>query len=109
MTNQLQNGKDVLAEALIKKQSRRIEEELSELRNVKGGRTIQVFKLLEKIRGPKKPPQEASAIMDEKTKEVFVSPDEIKNASLKYCKDVLKKNMCNNATVELGIKYIQSK
>ena len=55
--------------------------------------STKVFKLLEKIQGPKKPRQEACAILDPHTKEQIVDPEKIKEVSLQYCQDVLRDNV----------------
>ena len=80
------------AQDLIRRQSERIEKEIEDIRKIPSGRNIKVFKLLERMQGPKKAPQEATAIIDEQSKELCVSPEEIMKASLAYCRDVLTKN-----------------
>ena len=85
--------KEMGARELLEKQHAKAEEELIKLRASGQGRTGSVFKIARSIQGPKNGGMEAHAIADPATGEVVVSADEIKRVSLKYCKDVLTKNV----------------
>ena len=78
--------------ALLKRQSQRMEEEILKIRSGKQGRTVNVFKMKDVIMGSKKCGQEASAIRDPKTGELVVSSEQIKEVTLTYCVNNLKKH-----------------
>ena len=65
-----------------------------EIDKIKGmnGRTTSVFKLAEKIIGPKKNSPEATAVQDPKTKEIKTSKKDIIDTYLNHCAEVIKKN-----------------
>ena len=68
-----------------------VEKELDEIRDAKKkGRCAVVFKLKAKVTGEKKEAAEAMAIKDPVTGDMIYESDEIRNASLKYCKTLLK-------------------
>ena len=70
------------AKAIMKKQSEKLEAEITKIRSLKQGRTTNVFKMREAITGKKKAKQEAHAILDEETDELVVSNCEIKKVTL---------------------------
>ena len=76
---------------IIKKQATKIEKEINNIKDLKGGRCGKIFKMGEVIAGPRISQQEAHAIRDTTSGELVVSPEEIKRVSLDHCLDVLKK------------------
>ena len=105
ITNKEGLPEEELAKDLLKKQNEILEKEVATIKEMKNGRNTKVFKLMEKIRGPKKQGQEASAVRDHKTKELVVSPEEIEKVSLEYCKEVLTNNVPDNEyEMEIKIK-----
>ena len=76
---------EVTNKDLIKKQSKRIEEEVIRIKSLKLGRVGNVFKMKEVITGPKKGSQVPTAIKDPNTGDMVVSNEEIKNVTLAYC------------------------
>ena len=77
---------------ILKKQNKLIEESINKIKSGKYGRQTSVFKMKEIIAGPKKPKQEAHAVLDPKTGEKVVSAEEIKRVNLEHCKEVLTHN-----------------
>ena len=82
---------NVINEELLKKQSKKIWEEILKLKAQNLGRVGSVFKMKELINGPKKSGQEPTAIRDPKTGDLVVSNEEIKKVTLAYCVDNLSK------------------
>ena len=80
-----------IAERTMSIKSKKLTEEISELK--KGGvRPTKVFKVLQKIQGPKQAGPEANAVINPKTKSLATTKDDILEASLDYCSDVLNNN-----------------
>ena len=90
--HELEVSEEKIAKKILESQSRRVEEEIEEIKSMKHGRATKVFKLRERIQGPKKGCQEPNAILDPESKDLVASPDEIKRVALKYCLNVLKNN-----------------
>ena len=96
-------------EELIKKQTRKIEKEILQVKSQKPGRVGMVFKMKELINGPKKAGQEPTAIRNPKTNELIVSNEEIKKVTLAYCVENLSKknvgqvNQLRNTVNELRL------
>ena len=67
-----------IAKDLLKRQSKRIEEEVKRAKETTNGRVGKIYKMKEIIAGSKKPSQEAQAIKDPSTGEIVVSNSEIK-------------------------------
>ena len=80
-----------IAEQLLSEQRKKLENEISKLKEIKAqkGRAASVFQLKERIVGSKKSPQEPAVIRDPDTKEYVTDTKEIKRISLKYCVDLL--------------------
>ena len=76
---------EVANKDLIKKQSKRIEEEVIKIKSQKLGRVGNIFKMKEVITGPKKGSQVPTAIRNPATGDLVVSNEEIKNVTLAYC------------------------
>ena len=76
---------------LLKKQREAFESELESLRELKKSKGISaaVFRVREKVVGPKSSKQEATVIIDSKTNLEVSTPEEIKRVSLQYCVDLL--------------------
>ena len=80
------------ADEILKKQREEAEKEIEKLRNEHSSRAGRVWELKKKIVGGKKGTQQATAIVDPNTGRLAVSKQEIKDVTLKYCKDTLKDN-----------------
>ena len=87
-------------EELLKKQSERIEKEVENVVNSKGGKMGAVFKMKNKLVGHKKSHQDPTAIRDPTTKDLVVSPEDIKRVTLEYCANNLKGNKPSNHVKE---------
>ena len=57
------------------------------------------------IAGPKKPKQEAHAVLDSKTGEKVVSVEEINRVNLEHCKEVLTHNSLTEEAEMLVILF----
>ena len=77
--------------ALLKRQSQRMEEQILKIKSKNQGRAVNVFKMKDIIMGSKKCGQEATAIQDPKTGDLVVANEQIKEVTLAYCVDNLKK------------------
>ena len=77
--------------ALLKRQSQRMEEQILKIKSKNQGRAVNVFKMKDIIMGSKKGGQEATAIQDPKTGDLVVANEQIKEVTLTYCVDNLKK------------------
>ena len=86
-------------EELIKRQSKKIEEEILKVKSQKLGRVGMVFKMKELVNGPKKGGQEPTAIRHPKTNELVVANEEIKKVTLDYCVDNLTKTKRNQGQI----------
>ena len=86
-------------EELIKRQSKKIEEEILKVKSQKLGRVGMVFKMKELVNGPKKGGQEPTAIRHPKTNELVVANEEIKKVTLEYCVDNLTKTKRNQGQI----------
>ena len=72
---------DEEAMELIKRQSKRIEEEIRKVKDTENGRVGRIFKMKELIFGNRKPAQPAQAIKHPTTGELIVSNSEIKKSN----------------------------
>ena len=77
---------------LLQRQSTQVEEAIEKIKDCKGGKCGQIFKMKDLINGPRKGQEEGHAIQDPESKELVVGTEEIKKVSLKHCLTVLKKN-----------------
>ena len=92
---------------LLQKQSDRVEKEINDLKEMNMPKGTQIFKIAERIRGPKGGNQEPSAVRDPTTNEVVVSTKEVKNIVLDYCSEVLKNNVPkDNFKDEINLKEL---
>ena len=87
------------ADEILKKQREEAEREIEKLKKEHPSRAGRVWELKKKIVGSKKSTQQATAIIDPSTGKLAVSKQEIKDVTLKYCKDTLEDN-----EVEEGFK-----
>ena len=80
-----------IAKELLGEQRKQFEKELKEIKEAqnKKGKSAAVFKVKEKILGLKKSVQEATVIVNPKTKEEVNTVDGIKKVCLDYCSDLL--------------------
>ena len=85
------NEKDVV-DKITKQKSERLEQEIRELKSCSNSRPTRVFKLIEKIQGPKKGGLEGVAIVDPDTEELQTSRKEILDTTAKYCTNLLTNN-----------------
>ena len=67
----------------------------------KQGRVGDIFKMKNEIAGPKKMPQEATAISNPATGELIVNKDKIKEITLNYCVENLKNNTPDDEVKEV--------
>ena len=75
---EMEGSETDMAKELLKRQSKRIEDEVKSARETANGRVGKIYKMKEIIAGSKKPSQEAQAIKDPSTGEIIVSNSEIK-------------------------------
>ena len=80
------------ANDVAKRQSERLMNEITKVKEMKTGRCGKIFRMKDVITGPKKTGKEAHAIRNPKTGDLVVSNTEIKKVTLEYCKSVLKNN-----------------
>ena len=92
---------DKQAKEILKRQSNRMEAEITKIKAMKQGRSSNVFKMREIVAGKRKSKQEAHAIKDDETNEVVVSNEEIKKVRLNYFFTVLKNNEPEEAFKEI--------
>ena len=80
-----------LATHLLQKQRQAFETELESIRNLKytKGRSAAIFSLRTTIVGSKSSKQEATVLIDPKSKSEVTTPEDIKRVSLQYCVDLL--------------------
>ena len=78
-------NKRISEEDLIRKQSKKIEDDIINVKKEKNGRVGQVYSMMKYLNGDKKKSQEPVAIKDPITKQLIVAPEDIKNVTLKYC------------------------
>ena len=78
--------------AMIRRQSKTIEEAIDKVEAGKHGKVGAIFKMREIIEGPKKKVQEPTAIKHPITGKLMVSGTEIKSATLEYCIETLQNN-----------------
>ena len=71
-----------IAHATLKKQTEKIESEISKLKSLPGGRIKRIFKVKEMLNGSKKQHPEKVAMKHFKTGELLVNDNEIKNGEL---------------------------
>ena len=69
-----------------------MDKELEELKKKGNSKLGQVFKIAKASRGKEKDGMKAHAIRDPTNKKLIVNPEEIKEVSVKYCKEGLAKN-----------------
>ena len=86
------------------RQAQKVEAAIERIKDSKQGRVGNVFMMKKEIAGPKKTPQEASAIKDPKTGELLVTKEDIKRATLEYCVSNLKTNEPDNEVKDIVIK-----
>ena len=72
--------------------SKKIEEEILEIKQLKHGRCSKVFQMKSRISSNKKSNQDAHAIKDPTTGDIVLSKEEIKRVCLEYNCGVLKNN-----------------
>ena len=95
MINENHNGNvddKVVIDRIIKQKSDILQKEISDLKAGSLSRPAQVFKLIEKIKGPKKVGPEACAIVDPNTKELKTTKRGILVTSSNYYRDLLTNN-----------------
>jgi hypothetical protein len=95
----VKDQRNVTDEDLIKRQTKKIEDEVLKVKSQNLGRVGTVFKMKEIVNGPKKAGQEPNAIRDPKNANLVVSNEEIKNVTLAYCVSNLTKKSNDNIAV----------
>jgi hypothetical protein len=88
---QIKTVEDKITTEVLSRQRLKLEKELKNLKDVKSkkGKSAVVFKLKDTIVGRKKAGQETTTMKDPLTDEVLTTREKIKEASLKYCVDLL--------------------
>ena len=81
-----------LGKLLMRKQSEKIENAIMKVTSSKIGGCGQLFKMRDLVEGPRRPGQEAQAVVDSRSGELVVASSAIQQASLDYCLDTLRKN-----------------
>ena len=69
--------------------------------SLKLGGCGELFKMRDVVAGPKKPGQEAQAVVDSRSGDLVVAASAIQKASLEYCLDTLEKNKPKENFIEL--------
>ena len=77
---------------ILQSQSKRLEDEINDIKKTGAGRTTRIFRLKQKIVGNRKVGQEPTAIKDPDSGDLLVSSHDINKTSLDYC----VKNLSNN-------------
>ena len=98
-----------IAKNLLQQQRKNVEKELISMKEIQKnkGRSALVFKLKEKVVGAKKVSQEATVIIDPKSKKEVNTPVEIKRVSIEYCQNLLtNREPKPEFTDDLEMKYI---
>ena len=80
-------------EDILMNQAKKMEEEITKIRNKKLGRAANIFKLREVIEGPKKPLQISTAVMNPDNGQIIADHDDIVDFTLNYCVDNLSQNI----------------
>ena len=96
----IKNLEEEEAKELMRKQSKRMETEISKIKSSNQSKTGKLFKMRDVVAGPRKGGQEAQAILDSQG-ELVVSTSEIKRVTLKHCHEVLRKNKPEDDFIEL--------
>ena len=89
-TTGMETEKEARATIFFNKQSEHMEEAINQINIGKPGNITGVIKMHEIVTGPKKPKQEAHAVIDSKTGKVVVSNKEIKRVNLEHCLTILE-------------------
>ena len=90
---------------VLQTQSKRLEDEINEIKKTGVSRMTRVFKMKQKIVGNRKVGQEPSAIKDPETGDLLVSSADIKKTSLNYCVKNIKNNeVCEKVKVHVSLK-----
>ena len=77
---------------LFEEEVKRVEEEINEIKTMKKSRVGKICEIRRRVIGGKKNKIEQTAIVDPMTGRVVGSRKKVKEVTLKYCKDTLKKN-----------------
>ena len=77
---------------LLEKQTKKIEDEINNIKEKGMGRVGNVFKMKEIITGPKKGCQIPTAIKDPVSNELIVANEQIKKVTLEHCVKTLQNN-----------------
>ena len=88
----IEDDKNNEAKELYEEEARRVEQEIVEIRNLKKSRVGKIWDIRKKVIGGKKKKNEVTAIVDPENGKVVASRNKIKEITLKYCRDTLKKN-----------------
>ena len=84
--------RNVDAKELFEEESKRVEEEIEEIKNMKKAKVGKIWEIRKRVIGGMKKKNEQTAIVDPGTGKVVGSRMKIKEVTLKYCKDTLKNN-----------------
>ena len=81
-----------VAKNLQEDEDKRAAEEIEEIKKSKPGKVGRVWEVKKRIVGGKNAAHEATSVINPKTGKLAISKDEIKAASLEYCRETLKSN-----------------
>lgn len=79
-------------EEQVKEDERKAEKEIEEIKAMKGGRVGHIWTIRKKVLGGERGMKEATAILNPETKKVATTKNEIKEVTLRYCKETLESN-----------------
>ena len=83
---------EVKARQLLEMQTKRLDEELNKVKETGQSKASRIFKIAKLIKGLDNNRSKATAVKDPSTGTLIVDKDQIKNTTVKYCKEVLTKN-----------------
>ena len=92
---------------ILQSQSKRLEDEINDIKKTGAGRTTRIFRLKQKIVGNRKVGQEPTAIKDPDSGDLLVSSHDINKTSLDYCvKNLSNNEVSDNVKVIVELKEI---
>ena len=101
-------AKEDEATALLEEQENKTEREIEDIKKTKGGRVGRIWKIRKNVIGNNKKPNPPTAILNPTTNKLALNTKEIKEVTLKYCKETLSNNEAKDEYVELVQKKKES-
>ena len=93
----LKENEETNAKEIKEGEKERAEKEISEIERLKRCKVGKIWELKKRIIGGKNTTTQATAIINPKTNKLAVSKEEIKSATLEYCKETLANNKPDDA------------